>query len=120
QHLFQKFGLMQFGTIFGHGAYLGPDFTAEALHRQGELMLAFYLAEGLSPAEAADRVRRDLKENRYEPATGTLIFTPAQAHAFAGLVDYYRGWFGPVEQQQNLPRPVIDDPTEVRRLSAFF
>ena len=28
QHVFQKYGLMQFGTLFGHGAYLGPDFTA--------------------------------------------------------------------------------------------
>lgn len=28
QHLFQKYGLMQYGTLFGHGAYLGPDFTA--------------------------------------------------------------------------------------------
>ena len=33
QHVFQKFGLMQYGTIFGHGAYLGPDFTAQYLHR---------------------------------------------------------------------------------------
>ncbi|HWI40888.1 MAG TPA: nitric-oxide reductase large subunit, partial [Verrucomicrobiae bacterium] len=27
QHLFQRYGLMQYGTLFGHGAYLGPDFT---------------------------------------------------------------------------------------------
>jgi nitric oxide reductase subunit B len=33
QHLFQEYGLMQFGTIFGHCAYLGPDFTAQYLHQ---------------------------------------------------------------------------------------
>ena len=32
QHLFQKYGLMQLGTIFGHGAYLGPGFAAQYPH----------------------------------------------------------------------------------------
>ena len=29
QGVFLRNGLMQNGSIFGHGAYLGPDFTAE-------------------------------------------------------------------------------------------
>src|SRR6516165_7503474 len=33
QEVFLKNGLMQYGSIFGHGAYLGPDFTADYLHR---------------------------------------------------------------------------------------
>jgi nitric oxide reductase subunit B len=33
QEQFLTYGLMQFGTIYGHGAYLGPDFTADYLHR---------------------------------------------------------------------------------------
>jgi len=28
QQVFLKHGLMDNGTIWGHGAYLGPDFTA--------------------------------------------------------------------------------------------
>ena len=32
QGLFRKRGLMDYGTVLGHGAYLGPDYTAEALH----------------------------------------------------------------------------------------
>lgn len=120
QHLFQKFGLMQYGTIFGHGAYLGPDFTAEALHRQGEAMLGAYRMEGLSEAEAAERVRRELKTNTYDPATGVLTFTPARAAAFEELVNYYRGWFGPMDTQTGLHRPPIEDPADVRRLTSFF
>ena len=34
QELFFTYGLMQYGSIYGHGAYLGPDFTADYLHRQ--------------------------------------------------------------------------------------
>src|SRR6185437_16698374 len=33
QQIFLGNGLMEYGSIFGHGAYLGPDFTAEYLHR---------------------------------------------------------------------------------------
>ena len=36
QALFLRYGLMDNGTIWGHGAYLGPDYSAEALRRIGE------------------------------------------------------------------------------------
>jgi len=29
QEVFLKNGLMEYGSIFGHGAWLGPDFTAD-------------------------------------------------------------------------------------------
>jgi len=36
QAVFLKYGLMDNGSIWGHGAYLGPDYSAAALHRMGE------------------------------------------------------------------------------------
>jgi nitric oxide reductase subunit B len=36
QEVFLKYGLMDNGSIWGHGAYLGPDYSAEALHRIGQ------------------------------------------------------------------------------------
>jgi len=33
QQVFLSHGLMENGSIWGHGAYLGPDFAAEYLHR---------------------------------------------------------------------------------------
>lgn len=33
QAVFQKYGLMDVGSFFGHGAYNGPDFSADYLHR---------------------------------------------------------------------------------------
>ncbi len=34
QQQFLTYGLMEYGSIYGHGAYLGPDFTADYLHRE--------------------------------------------------------------------------------------
>lgn len=33
QAIFLKYGLMNNGSVWGHGAYLGPDYSAESLHR---------------------------------------------------------------------------------------
>ena len=33
QQAFLRNGLMEFGSVYGHGAYLGPDFTTDYLHR---------------------------------------------------------------------------------------
>ena len=75
QHVFQKYGLMEFGTLFGHGAYLGPDFTADYLHRQAELMVTSYARlPGSDDISALTRMRQELKSNHYDPATDTLVW----------------------------------------------
>src|SRR5262245_31271089 len=81
QEAFLTYGLMQFGTVYGHGAYLGPDFTADYLHRQAELMLQYYAGAG----NAAERVRRQLQANRYDPESGKLVWSDAQVRAFEEL-----------------------------------
>ena len=30
-NVFQRYGVMEYGSVYGHGAYLGPDFTADEL-----------------------------------------------------------------------------------------
>ncbi len=53
QQVFLKYGLMENGTVWGHGAYLGPDFSAEYLHE-----LAACAAEVL----AAERYSRSFAQ----------------------------------------------------------
>ena len=48
QDLFRKRGLMDYGSVLGHGAYLGPDYTAEALH---------WMTEAMRSRKAADYAR---------------------------------------------------------------
>ena len=78
QEVFLKYGLMEHGTLWGHGAYLGPDYSADTLHEAVEVgrdTLArlrygrpYAALEAGAAAEVADAVRRNLKENRYDPA----------------------------------------------------
>ncbi|GAB7025214.1 nitric-oxide reductase large subunit [Geotalea toluenoxydans] len=120
QQIFQKYGLMQYGTIYGHGAYLGPDFTAQYLHYQSTGMLSFYRGQELSDAEARERIRRELKANLYDPNTGTLKYTKGQDQAFGTMVDFYRDWLITTGNNTGLRRPSITNEGEIRKLTAFF
>jgi len=42
QNVYQKYGLMDHGNVWGHGSLRGVDFSAETLHRIGMEMRNFY------------------------------------------------------------------------------
>ncbi|HMI32001.1 MAG TPA: hypothetical protein VK527_09695, partial [Candidatus Limnocylindrales bacterium] len=80
QQVFLKNGLMEYGSIFGHGAYLGPDYTADYLRRA-----ASHVRDALGGAEsdhARQRTVEIFKRNTYDPGTRTLTFEKSQASAF--------------------------------------
>lgn len=73
-------GLMQYGSVLGHGAYLGPDYTAEYLRMVTEDVAGQWRAQGV--ADPKERVVAEFRTNRYNPDTKTLVFTGKQAVAF--------------------------------------
>ncbi len=75
QNSFLRNGLMEYGSIFGHGAYLGPDFTADYLHRAALIAIDHY---GGSSSEAAkQQTIADFKTNHY---IGAKARSPIQRH----------------------------------------
>src|SRR5215813_13112522 len=53
QSVFQKYALMDVGSIFGHGAYNGPDFTADYLHNEADMRISSLAKErfGKDPSQ---------------------------------------------------------------------
>jgi nitric oxide reductase subunit B len=91
------------GSIWGHGAYLGPDFSASALHRMG-LVTAEAIAKernhqtfGTLTRSQAAAVQAEttvsLKTNRYDESTRILRFTAAQATSFDQEIAHWAGYF---------------------------
>ncbi len=130
-------GGQQTGSIWGHGAYLAPDWSADTLHRTG--LVAAGLARGLAPADAARfaqadlealpagergrveaEVKAELRRNRYDAATGTLTLSPAQAAALPALVAYYTDLFGRGSDAMSIPAGFVRDPADARALTTFF
>ncbi|MGA3049755.1 MAG: hypothetical protein ABSD67_24340 [Terracidiphilus sp.] len=118
QAVFLSRGLMEYGSIFGHGAYLGPDYTAEYLHRAALSSIQFYSSQGSDSARA--RTIEDFRINRYDTSTGVLIYTNAQVNAFEENRAYYASYFGEPTTRFGLRPNAIGDPLQIRQLTAFF
>jgi nitric oxide reductase subunit B len=118
QQVFLHNGLMEYGSAFGHGAYLGPDFTADYLRRSAELVTRSY--GGAASDSAARRTIADLRTNRYDERTKTLTLTQAQAEAFRRLVPHYSRFFSSPTTVHGLRAKAITDPAQLRQLTAFF
>jgi len=130
QDVFLKHALMEHGTLWGHGAYLGPDYTAEYLHREvgiaRELLAHSRFGRSfaaLSPgdrAEVAEGVRAELKSNRYDEGTGTLTFSPGEAASSRALEAHWAEYFSRENLAPGLAGRSIEDPAEIRVLNAYF
>ena len=130
QAVFLKYGLMENGSIWGHGAYLGPDFSAEYLHTLGQDASAALASQSygkppdaLAPAERSiieAQVAGLLKQNRYDPATGTLTLTDIESASFQRQIAKWTDYFSKPTNNAGLQTALISDPTELRQLTAFF
>ena len=129
QAVFLKYGLMANGSIWGHGAYLGPDYSATALHLIG-IDTAAAIAQqqhgqplaSLTPSQRAAvqaETAVDLKTNRYDPATGTLAFTLPQTLAYQQQFDHWTEYFHDPARNGGLKRDLISDPAELHQFTAF-
>ena len=130
QDVFFKYALMEHGTLWGHGAYLGPDYSAEYLHRLAEvgreaLAKARY---GRSWAELppdvalglGESLKRLLKLNRYQEAADTLVFSTPEAVAHRIQQQEWRDYFSGPNPAPGLPKGYIRSERELARLNDYF
>jgi nitric oxide reductase subunit B len=142
QAVYQKYGLMDWGSVLGHGTYLGPDFTAEVLHRRVELLrdaaatakfgLAYAALVDADKAAVDAGVRSTIKANGYDAATDRLTIAGAEADAFRVIETEVRRRFTEGEPSRAMPAGVISEEhlpakrawvasgDQVHQLSAFF
>jgi nitric oxide reductase subunit B len=122
QEVFHQYALMEYGTMFGDGAYRGPDFTAEALSKTASYMKEYYEQhEGVKDYAAEELVKREIKQNNYHSQNNTVTLSPAQQYAAEQLLNYYNH----LSQHQDPDAPFhplkgIKTASEIKALTAFF
>ncbi|HEX7835943.1 MAG TPA: nitric-oxide reductase large subunit, partial [Kofleriaceae bacterium] len=130
QDVWRSFGGMELGSIWGHGAYVAPDWTADWLHRELVSVLEAWSAaeHGAAyaqlPPEAQaslrERLTRQVRTNTYDPASRTIAVSPERARAIEANVAYYTKLFAEGRDPYALPRGTVVEPERARRLAAFF
>ncbi len=117
QQIFLSRGLMEYGSVFGHGGYLGPDYTADYLRRAAVIVNRHH---GAADDDEDPRTVREFRENRYDPTTGVLRITEAQGRAFEEIRAHHQEVFAREDGSTGLRPRAVGDPEDVRRLTAFF
>ena len=136
QNVWQSMGGQEVGSIWGHGAYTAPDWTADWLHRESLYILNLWSREDhgiayeeLSSEEQASlerRLQEELRQNTYNEATGVITITPVRAQAVEYLHSYYKGLFmenpelDELRSYYAIPKNSIKDETRMRQMSGFF
>jgi nitric oxide reductase subunit B len=89
QNVWQRMGGMEQGSIWGHGSYLAPDWSADWLHREASALLQRKLAAGADEAQARQQVRNEMRANRFDANTGVLTLSTLRAAAVADVQQHF-------------------------------
>ena len=135
QNVWQSMGGQTVGSIWGHGAYIAPDWNADYLHRETEMLLDLLAQKDgktykdLPEDEQAKylvQLRKELRTNTYDAASGVITFSPERAQVARALADYYTKLFmddpsmDHVRKSYAIPKGAIKDPARMAQMNAFF
>ena len=136
QSVWQSIGGQELGTVWGHGAYVAPDWSADWLHREAVFMLNVLAKEQdsttydkLSPERQAylkTLLQKDMRTNRYDEFTQTLKISDLRAKAIKANAEYYKNLFTNGKEQEKerlayaIPANTIKDDASMQKMNAFF
>jgi nitric oxide reductase subunit B len=128
-------GGQQLGTVWGHGSYVAPDWSADWLHREALALQALRTQEHTraQPTRSAiDRaaidaaLKDEMRRNTYDDARGTLTVSTARAQAIREVSAHYEALFGSdpslatLRGQYAMTPDTLPSPADRQALSAFF
>lgn len=130
QNVWQSIGGQEVGTIWGHGSYVAPDWSADWLHRECVFILERWAKDtgaaryaALTPEQQAGleaRLQILMRTNTYDPGANRIVLDPVRAEAFANLEAHYAEVFSQGRSDYAIPKHALTDPDKLRRMSAFF
>jgi nitric oxide reductase subunit B len=136
QNVWQSMGGQEMGTVWGHGAYQAPDWSADWLHREAVFILGKLAiqTDGVSYDQTSDEgkaslkvlLQKDLRKNTYSADNKTITVSILRAEAIAANSKYYSGLFtndpalAGLRDAYSVPENSLKDPERVRKLNAFF
>jgi nitric oxide reductase subunit B len=136
QNVWQSMGGQEVGSIWGHGAYVAPDWSADWLHREALWLLdhwaqadygqAYKELDAERQAALQARLKKEIRRNTYDPETGDLVVSPDRAQAIAAVGEHYADLFGDAEELADLreayaiPANTIKTADRQEAMNGFF
>src|SRR5512133_706881 len=100
QNIWQSIGGQEVGTVWGHGAYVAPDWSADWLHKETIYLLnkwsqkdfgaTFDNLNAENQAMLKVRLQKALRNNTYDSKTGILTVSDERSEAILSNTNYYQ------------------------------
>jgi nitric oxide reductase subunit B len=129
-------GGQQLGTVWGHGSYVAPDWSADWLHREAVALRELVAVErlgaeydALTPSQKAAvdaDVTAEMRANTYDEAAKTVTVSPLRAKAIRAVARHYDDLFGDafaldkLREQYAMNDNALPKPEDRHALTAFF
>ena len=120
QNVWQSMGGMEIGSIWGHGSYVAPDWTADSLHRElvailnewahQESATSYETLPSERQARCATGSTSMIRTNSYDAATSRVTISAERARAFAANAAYYADVFRNGRDEYAIPARDADRP----------
>jgi nitric oxide reductase subunit B len=136
QQVWLASGGQQLGTVWGHGSYVAPDWSADWLHREAVTLRELYAQQAFERAydalATADKaavdatVKAEMRANTYDAKTNTVTVSPIRAKAMAEVAKHYEDLFGndasleKLREQYAMGDNLVTDAADRKALTGFF
>ena len=137
QNVWQSMGGMQQGSIWGHGSYVAPDWSADWLHREALALLDINARAGgdgdYAQLPAADQARarfvlqQEMRTNTFDPETGIILVSDARGQAIAEVGAHYSSLFQgsspealSLREEYAFPLNAMLSAEDAEAINAFF
>ena len=130
QDIYQRYGLMDHGSVWGHGSQRGAEFSAVSLHLMGEVIADkiarkefgrdFNSLDKESQDLVAVKVTHEIKENRYDSNSGRLMLTAGQFDALNAIGIHWDKTLGEGDQEYGFLPNTVKTAQEREQIARFF
>lgn len=136
QQVWQSIGGQQVGSIWGHGAYQAPDWSADWLHREAtalqDILAEKYFRQSYAALDPVDqaaikaRLKGEMRNNTFDQESGTVMVSPERAEAMAKTAEHYLALFGDAPELSDLRdsyalhEGAVPDLQRRQALASFF
>ena len=136
QQAWQSAGGQQLGSVWGHGSYVAPDWSADWLHREALALRNIWAErdykksfENLSLGQQGEingLLKNEMRSNTYDARTGNITLSDDRVAAIKQVKQHYINLFGDdaslnqLREQYAMGSGLLPDQADLQALPAFI